>query len=292
MTTEESSSLPKTSHNEVTLSLAKKESAEHIGKEMEEVYATMRNKKLVVRAVPIDQEESSGIKLDSKKSTVVKTVYFIRHGQGFHNFCADMFSADGKEWEQFVRSPTNPYTMSEVLDAPLTEKGRLQAHQLNSVTSAWPAEKQPELVVLSPNCRALQTGLIVFGHLLSKESNVKFVAHEMVRETHGVHLCDKRRSVTRAKVEFSNVDFSLITDDEDMLFEDDRRESKMEIGSRVYKFFEWLHTKEENIIAVASHSGWLMSVFNGVCDCHGFPELREWFHTGEMRSVKLIFEEQ
>lgn len=180
----------------------------------------------------------------------------------------------------------NPYVVPEIMDAPLTEKGRKQAEQLQKSVTAF--EKPPQVILLSPNCRALQTGLIVFDHLINDES-VPFIAHEMAREETGVHVCDKRRSVSRQKREFPMVDFSLIVDDEDLIFNKDRRETKMEIGERIYKFFEFLYERDEDHIGVASHSGWLMTVFNGNCKCTD-DRLKEWFQTGEMRSVQLVFE--
>ena len=75
--------------------------------------------------------------------------------------------------------------MPEILDAPLTEKGRQQALLLQPTVQAM--KDQPELICFSPNCRALQTGVLVFEHLTGK---VPFIAHEMIREENGVHLCE------------------------------------------------------------------------------------------------------
>ena len=172
--------------------------------------------------------------------------------------------------------------MPEILDAPLTEKGRQQAYILQPTVQAF--DPQPELVVLSPNCRALQTGVMVFDHLVGK---VPFVAHEMVREENGVHVCDKRRPTSKQVQEFPMVDFGLLETEEDVIFRDDRRETKMELGARIYNFFEWLASRPESHVAVASHSGWLFTVFNGFCECD--ESLKPWFQTGEMRSVKIEF---
>ena len=185
--------------------------------------------------------------------------------------------------EQFSHTKENPYIMPEILDAPLTEKGRLQALSLQPVISEMTCK--PELVVLSPNCRALQTGLIVFEELI--ERGVPFLAHEMVREENGVHVCDKRRPKSRQIKEFPQVDFGLLETEEDVIFRDDRRESKVEVGERIYRFMEWLSQRPEKVVGVASHSGWLLTVFNGICVCD--DSLKGWFQTGEMRSVKLSF---
>jgi broad specificity phosphatase PhoE len=174
--------------------------------------------------------------------------------------------------------------LPEILDAPLTEKGRQQAYVLQPFFQKL--DDQVELVVLSPNCRALQTGVIVFQHLVDND-NVPFVAHEMAREQTGVHVCDKRRATSLQQQEFPMVDFSLLTSEEDAIFRDDRRETKMELGERIYNFFEWLLTRPETHVAVASHSGWLFTIFNGFCECD--ESLKPWFQTGELRSVKLVF---
>ena len=172
--------------------------------------------------------------------------------------------------------------MPEILDAPLTHKGRQQARLLQPILQSM--KSPPSLVVLSPNCRALQTGTIALEFLTGK---IPFVAHEMVREETGIHVCDKRRPTSQQSQEFPMVDFSLLTEEEDVIFQSTHRETKLEVGQRIYQFMEWLTQREEEHVAVASHSGWLFSVFNGVCTCD--DDLKRWFHTGEMRSVKLKF---
>jgi broad specificity phosphatase PhoE len=259
-------------HSEATLALAKKESVEHLHG-MSELYAAMRQRPLTVKAYTLSASASGGN---------VKTVHFVRHGQGFHNLLADIASASGVTWTQFSRTPQNPYVMPEVMDAPLTEKGRQQALCLQRRVREF--DKQPQLIILSPTCRALQTGTIVFEHLVG---NVPFLAHELTREESGVHCCDKRRPKSRQEKEFPMVDFSMIETEEDCLFNDTKRESKMELGERVYKFMEWLSVRPETNIAVASHSGWLLTLFNGICECD--EVLKAWWQTGELRSVQLDF---
>ena len=173
--------------------------------------------------------------------------------------------------------------MPEILDAPLTDKGRQQALLLQPVVKDM--TDKPQLVVLSPNCRALQTGLLVFEELI--EAGVPFLAHEMAREETGIHVCDKRRPTSRQAKEFPQVDFGLLESEDDKLFKDNHRETKTEVGERIYKFLEWLSNRPEQHVGVASHSGWLLTVFNGICECD--DKLKGWFQTGELRSVKLEF---
>ena len=268
---------PTTTHSDATLALAKKESAEHMHG-MAELYESMQSRPLSIKALAWGH----GDMLPPGDNDNGKTVHFVRHGQGFHNLLADMACASGRTWTQFSSAPENPYVMPEILDAPLTETGRQQALQLQPYVQAF--DRQPELIVLSPNCRALQTGAIVFEHLIG---TVPFLAHEMVREESGVHYCDKRRPKSRQEKEFPMIDFSLIETEEDSIFEEGRRESKLEVGERIYTFLEWLASRPETNIGVASHSGWLLTLFNGICESDEC--LKAWWQTGEMRSVRLEF---
>ena len=268
------------SHDAVTLALAKKESAHHY-EGMQELYNSLRKRPLLIQAYTL-HDESSPPATDKN----VKIVHFLRHGQGFHNLMADMAAAQGREWTQFQHTPENPYVMQEIVDAPLTQKGRNQARAVQTIIHQM--ENQPELIVLSTHCRALQTGLIAFEHLINDDADaVEFIAHEMVREETGVHVCDQRRPKTQQALDFPHVNFDLVLDEEDMLFRVDRRETKMEIGERIYQFLDWLADRDETHVGVASHSGWLMTLFNGAVECE--DSLKEWFQTGELRSVKLVF---
>lgn len=135
--------------------------------------------------------------------------------------------------------------------------------------------------------RALQTGVLVFEHLTGK---VPFICHEMIREENGVHLCDKRRTKTRQMHEFPMVDFSLLESEEDTMFLADRRETKVEVASRIYNFLDWLESRPEKHVGVASHSAWLLTAFNANFECD--EKLKGWFHTGEMRSAILEFQRE
>jgi broad specificity phosphatase PhoE len=266
-----------TDHNAITLELAKKESAEHLNQAMQDLYASMRNRPLTAKAYALDDPNAPDV-----GGTNVKVVHFVRHGQGFHNLLADLAKQDGREWEQYSKSKANPYVMPEILDAPLTDKGRQQALLLRPRIQSF--ANQPEVVVVSSQCRAIQTGLLAFDHLVDE---IPFVAHEDVRECTGVHTCDKRRLKSLQQKEFPMVDFTQIESEEDGLFLDNRRETKCEVGERIYKFLNWMSDRSETHIGVASHSGWLMTVFNGVVECD--ESLKPWFQTGEMRSVVLEF---
>jgi len=274
-------------YSQVTLSLAEKESAEHMHG-MDECKKLMQTKPLKITAFAMDDPGAPSLR-DTKHA---KLVHFIRHGQGFHNFVADLHHEVGIEWTQYIDTPNNPYTKPELLDAPLTEKGRIQAALLQPVVSSL--EHKPQLLVSSPQCRALMTSVIAFSSLLPCKNSLgvqcQWLSHEMTREENGVHICDKRRPTSHQMREFSMFDFSLLETEQDAIFNSGHRETKTEVGGRVYKFMEWLAPREEKHIGLVSHSGWLMTLFNGVLDCD--TSLKPWFQTGEMRSVILFFEKR
>ena len=269
-------------HDAVTLALAQKESAEHlIG--MDKLLEEFRSKPLTVQAFPVDQE----IPKSPQDKAIIKTIHLIRHGQGFHNLLADRATAAGITWTQFVESPANPYMAPELTDAPLTDKGRLQALMLRE-TQVKDFAIKPQLIVVSPLCRALQTGLLAMADSVGQ---VPFVAHEMVREQTGIHVCDKRRSRDLQALEFPHVDFTLITSNHDDLFKSDQRETHDQVAHRAYTFLEWLVDQPQDHVAIASHSAWLLTLMNAVVETES-PELKTWFQTGEMRSCQFVFTKQ
>eukprot|EP00540_Astrosyne_radiata_P002825 CAMPEP_0116854094 /NCGR_PEP_ID=MMETSP0418-20121206/18369_1 /TAXON_ID=1158023 /ORGANISM="Astrosyne radiata, Strain 13vi08-1A" /LENGTH=103 /DNA_ID=CAMNT_0004486753 /DNA_START=150 /DNA_END=461 /DNA_ORIENTATION=- len=86
--------------------------------------------------------------------------------------------------------------------------------------------------------------------------------------------------------DFPNVDFEFI-EEEDTLFDENVRESKLQLAERIYKLMEWLSKRAEQVVAISTHSGWLLTIFNGVLECD--DKLKGWFQTGEMRCVKVAF---
>lgn len=242
---------------------------------MKEAYIELQKRSLRIHAFAVD---------NGRAPATAKTVHFVRHGQGFHNFVANLAASSGIQWKQFSNTAANPYIKPEILDAPLTDVGRQQALGLQSAVHAL--LHRPQLVVCSPNCRALQTASLAFESLIG---SAPFLAHEMVREETGVHVCDKRRSTSRQRAEFPHIDFSLLSSEQDPLFRDDIRETKLEVGNRIYDFMEWLMDRPEQHVVVSSHSAWLLTLFNAVVSDTCDHTLKQWFQTGEMRSARLHF---
>eukprot|EP00808_Paulinella_micropora_P017589 g28797.t1 len=214
-----------------------------------------------------------------------KVVHLIRHGQGFHNLLADIYREQGKTFDATGdKHAENPYKRAEVYDSPLTAIGRAQAKALRPL--AHRLAPHIDLLVTSPLTRAVQTALIAFGSEL-KARDVPFMGHPAVSETNGLNTCDKRRPLSDLKEDFANIDWSLITEEEDSRWSPDQRESPRSVSDRGYEFLLWLRSRPEQQVVIATHSAWLFTLLNTVVDCSA--EHKTWFFTGELRSMVLSF---
>lgn len=229
-----------------------------------------------------------------------KTLHLVRHAQGIHNVAGD------KDYKAYL-SP-------ELLDAHLTPLGWNQVDNLRKHVIACGLAKKIELVITSPLLRTMQTAVGVFGGgTHADEANVPplmaenagnsdrsaissldcppFIAVELCREHLGVHPCDKRRSVSEYQALFPAIDFSLIENDEDVLWQADVREPNSEVAARGAQFINWLWTRKEKEIAVVTHSGFLfhtLQEFGNGCPPIIKDEIGKHFANCELRSMVLI----
>jgi broad specificity phosphatase PhoE len=215
-----------------------------------------------------------------------KIIHFQRHGQGYHNLIYRILDESGRP-VQDVYDPdpaVNPFVRPEIVDSPLTEHGRAQCASQRSKASSL----QPELLIVSPLHRAIQTAQITFEDFRGK---VPFVAHEACREELGLLVCNKRRPLSETIREFPDVDFSLVTSgEEDTLWSPEERECPVDKSKRIYSFLvDYVRHLPQKEIGVVGHSAWMFNMCNAVMDCGGDDELTSWFGTSEIRSMKVIF---
>ncbi|XP_073525775.1 uncharacterized protein [Phyllobates terribilis] len=229
-----------------------------------------------------------------------KTIYLVRHAQGYHNVAGE--------------KDHGSYMSYDYVDATLTPLGWEQVDNLRKHVHASGIIKKIELVIVSPLTRTMQTAVGVFGGegysngvdatplmvenawessrpAISSLNCPPFLAVEQCREHLGVHPCDKRRSIRENKPKFPGIDFSLIETDDDVLWKEDIRETDPEIAARGMKFMEWLWTREEKEIAIVSHSGFLyqtLSAFGNDCHSSVKSEICTHFKNCELRSMVLV----
>jgi len=201
-----------------------------------------------------------------------KMVLLIRHGEGAHNVAQREWRNAGKAGE--------PYTVDNdpdglLRDAELTALGREQAAALKDEI------QDAEIVFASPMRRATQTAL------LGASPEVPVLAVEALHETGGRHTCDRRLDKADLATLFPRVDYSLIQE-VDPLWHDTQREDKASIAARAADFLAFLRTRPEKIVAVATHSGFLLTLLNAVLLVDN-PDDAAWFATGECRAFTLAF---
>ncbi|KAK9810253.1 hypothetical protein WJX72_007356 [[Myrmecia] bisecta] len=231
-----------------------------------------------------------------------KEVFFIRHGEGWHNI--------GYEDQE---------------DAHLTPFGWAQAAAVKQHMVSQNLRVQ--LVVVSPLMRTLETAVGIFGGgpvtdpqqpvlMLAKGEEPKrrtaqpamacapgvpFIAHEGCRERMGVNPCDRHRPLSLTRELYPGVDFSLVKSDRDVDWERihnaplsgsiyDAGEDEYTVAERGVAFLKWLMTRPEERIAVVSHCGWLrhtLGTFGETLpDAAGISLTRD-FNNCEMRVVVL-----
>uniref|UniRef100_A0A453ACG5 Phosphoglycerate mutase-like protein n=1 Tax=Aegilops tauschii subsp. strangulata TaxID=200361 RepID=A0A453ACG5_AEGTS len=245
-------------------------------------------------------------KMEASSSTALypqrrcKNIYLVRHAQGIHN-------VEGDKDHSAYKSPA-------LVDAHITPLGWSQVDCLRDHVTKCGLAKKIELVVVSPLMRTLQTAVGVFGsgnctdgesapplmvkgaehsgrQAISSLDCAPFLAVEACRERLGVHPCDKRSSITRYRTLFPAIDFSLIENDEDVLWEPDVREAIDVVAARGMKFLDWLWTREENEIAIVTHSSFLdftLNMYSKECHPTIAEDMRKRFANCELRSMVLV----
>ena len=213
-----------------------------------------------------------------------KILHFQRHGQGYHNLLGDVCRGMDMKIDMDSTDPKlNPWINPAILDSPLTETGRQQCMARRPNAS----QLKPELLIVSPLLRAIQTAYITFADC---SKTVPWVAHEGCREELGLLMCNKRRPLSQIEDDFPDIDFTLISDEQDDLFDaiGDRRETVLEKTDRIYDFLKYVRSRPEQEIAIVGHSSWLFYMLHAVMDCQD-EQLGKWFLTSEVRSMRVTF---
>lgn len=225
---------------------------------------------------------------DSEEDRITKIVHFQRHGQGYHNLLGEVLREAGLKPSVDSMDPAvNPWLRPEIVDSPLTEKGKEECRQ----QCGRAALLNPELVIVSPLLRAIQTAQISFGHVLD-QPDIPWVAHEGCREEVGVLVCNKRRPLSLIQADYPNVEFAGEMTEEDTLWHPTERESGISKSDRIYDFLvNYLAKRPESEIAVVGHSATLFHMCNAVIDCGDDQDLSSWFLTSEIRSMQLTFQQ-
>ncbi|OAX85533.1 hypothetical protein ACJ72_00071 [Emergomyces africanus] len=128
--------------------------------------------------------------------TEFKLFYMGRHGEGYHNVAEQLYGTEAWDCYWSKLDGNGNITWS---DAQLTETGIAQAIHARS-TWAEQIENHipfPQSYYSSPLDRCLQTANLTFNDLpLPPDRPFKPVVKELLRETLGIHTCDRRSPTT------------------------------------------------------------------------------------------------
>ncbi|VVA90667.1 unnamed protein product [Arabis nemorensis] len=214
-----------------------------------------------------------------------KTLYLVRHAQGIHNV----------ELEEKGESPLSP----KLFDARLSPKGLQQASERRKQIIEAGLLNTIELVITSPLRRAMQTSTGIFRGQVDVNQSDDFpkvnnsppiVALEICRERMGRYPCDRRESISAHRTCFTEIDFTMIENDEDALWQADERENLEDVASRGLHFLKWLWERPEKEIAIVSHGIFLQQTLCALHEKVGIPledSLLTRFANCELRTIRI-----
>jgi broad specificity phosphatase PhoE len=127
----------------------------------------------------------------------------------------------------------------------------------NGTAPVVPAAAAAAAPFASPQPAAAAAGAGDWGRA---RSTVPMVATELCRERVTGLPCDRRRPLRELRAAFPRVSFALIADDDDPA-PPGAAEDKDMCGRRAARFLQWLCARPEQRIAVVSHSGFLLHLF-------------------------------
>jgi broad specificity phosphatase PhoE len=238
------------------------------------------------------------IRINHSDINNIKIVHFIRHAEGHHNVIR--------------RLPDKRIRLSkDYEDAHLTTKG---IQQCNDFASKIGHQIKPDLVVISPMNRTIQTATFCFPHLMNK---VPWIALEHIREHASSAPYNQRLPLTQHNETYGHyVDFTEImstSPDVDPLktlldtrqpkpssaivaphmAEQDSKlemnyETTEEIQERARRFLHWLSKRPEREVLVVSHARFLQELLSAVFVHTQNMDNDSAFKNCEMRSYVVL----
>lgn len=200
-----------------------------------------------------------------------------------HNCCCICFLGWHNVYGEAVKTE---YLREDLEDAQLSDGGLAECAAV-PVASASGAQ----LLLVSPMRRTLQTASLSFPHLINQ---IPWLALESLREVTGMHPCDRRLSIPHHVETHSHVDFSLIEDIHDPMYQKytdaGTREPDSDVMVRCAEFLTYLQTRQETEIVVCTHSAYLRVLFNNIFTDQA-PEHQAKYKNCEIRSYTLSFDE-
>lgn len=228
-------------------------------------------------------------------TTITKIIHFQRHGHSYHILLAQLYDDQNLSYDINESNPLkNPFFLPDIADSPLTQRGRMECEARRHEASLL----RPQLVIMSPLHRAIQTALITFSDYYRSNDRIPWIVHEGCREQLGFLTCNKCLPLSQTKNEFPTLDYTYVSNlqshtDKNMSnlnWNPRKREMTTDQSTRIYHFLtEFIMSRPEVEIAVVGHSSWLFNMCNLVMDCGNDENLKKSFGTSEIRSMYVSF---
>ncbi|GAA5953458.1 hypothetical protein JCM8115_000531 [Rhodotorula mucilaginosa] len=198
---------------------------------------------------------------ESDGDTVFKVLFLGRHGQGWHNVAEQHYGSP--EWNRYWSKVNTDGNMTWGPDAQLTPLGEDQARRVHR---AWKRETLanapvPPVLYTSPLSRAASTCEITYGGLADSRP----VFMEELRETIGVHTCDKRHSKTWMSAHYPRFMFAEPFEEKDVLWSVNERETDDQQDARSRKALDHIFSHDScTYVAITAHGGTIASLLRVV----------------------------
>ena len=203
-----------------------------------------------------------------------------RHGEGQHNVAESLYGTKAWEASPSIKARYPGHIPTEYQnhwakldgngtliwsDAHLTAKGEAQARSANAFWANCIHTQHiplPQMYYSSPLTRCLATASITFSDLpLPPDRPFKPIVKELLRETNGVHTCDRRSSKSYLTAKFPGFTIELGFSEEDELWNSEVRENSSEQDARMRVFLDDLFEHDESTyISLSAHSGTIASL--------------------------------
>lgn len=211
-----------------------------------------------------------------------KLLFLARHGQGYHNLAIEIYGQEA--WDDYWSKLNGDGNITWGPDPDLTPLGEEQAKRNNI---AWKKQIEkgvplPQSFYGSPFKRALDTyrytwsdintskkplrsnsdGSTDGAHGAATTNSVPLIVEDL-RETIGVHTCDKRSTKTQIHARYPTYEFEKGFTEEDVLWTETHRETPSEQNVRTRRFLDRLFEadwdvspdKRNNVVSISAHSG-------------------------------------
>ncbi|KAG7359946.1 histidine phosphatase superfamily protein [Nitzschia inconspicua] len=190
-------------------------------------------------------------------------VILIRHGVAQHNVLQEGHPPN-------LRDP-------RLLDPPLIYHGKQQALEAGERLRIWCRTTQlgetPELIVVSPLTRCIQTAMLAFlpgEKYTTNQKEPTFVSTELCREAYGMHYPDRRRDLSILQQHWPAVQWDPSMTELDEAWQIDVRETIPELLQRIAQFWDFISERPEEFVVVVTHGVWIEACLN-----HYYPAALE-----------------